>query len=96
MITRIVRMSFQPEKVSEFLTIFSQSMSQIRGFEGCHHLNLHQDMSQNNVFYTVSHWETESHLEAYRESELFNQTWKKVKPLFNDRAKAYSLSEKIA
>lgn len=96
MITRIVRMSFQPEKVKEFLLIFNQSMVKIRDFEGCHQLGLHPDVNHKNIYYTISYWETTAHLEAYRKSELFNSTWEKVKPLFNDKPQAYSLSEKIA
>lgn len=91
MIIRIVRMSFQPEKVNEFRQIFNDSKSKISGFEGCQHLALHQDLKSSNVFFTISYWESDSHLELYRNSDLFKATWGKVKPLFNDQPTAYSL-----
>jgi len=84
-------MSFQPDKVDEFLAIFNRSMMKISDFEGCTHLSLHRDHTASNVYFTVSHWETVDYLELYRHSTLFNQTWGQVKPLFNDKPIAYSL-----
>lgn len=93
MITRIVRMSFAPENTGRFIEIFRESEHRIRAVEGCLHLAIYRDHHQSNVYYTISHWENEHLLEAYRNSELFKTTWAKVKPLFNESARAYSLED---
>ena len=88
---RIVKLSFQPEKVKDFLEIFRESKYQIRSFPGCLHLELWNNKAEPNVFFTYSFWENELALEAYRESELFKATWKKTKALFNDKPQAWSV-----
>ncbi len=93
MIVRIVRMSFKPNKVEDFIATFKASKNKIRSFNGCRHLALHMDVKEDNIYYTVSHWDSSNHLEAYRASELFKSTWAVVKPLFNDQPLAYSLEE---
>jgi heme oxygenase (mycobilin-producing) len=90
MINRIVRLSFMPDKVEEFLRIFEQSKSLIASFKGCEGLTLLQDAAQLNVFYTYSLWQSGSHLEDYRHSELFKTTWKATRALFNDKPMAFS------
>ena len=41
--------------------------------------------------FTISHWDSEAALELYRQSELFKFTWAKTKPLFEEKAQAWSL-----
>lgn len=91
MITRVVRMEFQPDKVDEFLEIFNATRSQIRHFPGVLKLQLHRDARHENVFYTYSHWESESQLNTYRKSELFGSVWPRTKALFLSPPKAFSL-----
>lgn len=91
MVTRIVRMAFEPEKVSDFLSLFEGVSDQIRAFEGCHHLELLRDTTEHHVFYTVSKWTSEPDLEKYRSSDFFVETWTKTKLLFCDKPIAYSL-----
>ncbi|GAB3830527.1 hypothetical protein GCM10028895_46730 [Pontibacter rugosus] len=79
MIIRIVRMTFQPEKTAAFLDIFRNSKDKIRAFDGCHHVELLQDVDQPNVYSTYSHWESVEHLNTYRDSELFGQVWPATK-----------------
>lgn len=93
MIKRIVKMSFQPDKVNDFKAVFSANWKLIAGFEGCSHVELLQDQSQPNVFFTYSIWENESFLEKYRQSELFNTVWSKTKVLFNDKPQAWTVKE---
>ena len=90
MINRIVRMSFQPEKVEDFLKVFESSKMFIAEFNGCNSLKLLQDVNQNNVFFTYSIWENEQCIENYRKSELFSNTWAQTKILFNDKPLAWS------
>jgi quinol monooxygenase YgiN len=93
MIIRIVKMSFEPEKVNEFLEIFNSSKQLIRNFEGCRHLELLNDIDQKNIFFTYSYWEQEGHLENYRNSELFAGVWFRTKKLFNAKAEAWSVDQ---
>jgi len=91
MIIRIVRMTFIPEKTEIFLAIFNQSKSQILGMKGCLHLELWRDLHQANVFVTHSHWESETVLNNYRETEFFRQVWKETKTLFTEKPIAFSV-----
>lgn len=93
MIKRIVKMSFDPEKVEEFKGIFKTNWRSIKGFEGCSHVELLQDHFQTNVFFTYSIWQSEEHLNRYRDSELFARVWGATKVLFNDKPRAWSLTE---
>ena len=43
-----------------------------------------------NVFFTLSFWENEEALNAYRDSELFKTTWAKTKILFSDKPQAWT------
>lgn len=90
MIIRIVRMTFHPANVTAFKAIFEQSKQQIRHFEGCLHLELWQDSQQPHIIMTYSHWASEAHLAAYRQSELFQQTWAATKVLFAEKPLAFS------
>jgi heme-degrading monooxygenase HmoA len=90
MLIRTVRMTFQPDKDGEFLEIFNGSKKLIRNFPGCRHLELWQDYHQKNIFITYSHWEDETALNNYRDSELFRSTWKKTKVLFMEKPVAFS------
>lgn len=94
MITRIVKMEFHAEKLADFLLIFNKNKKLIRNFPGCRHLAIYGDAQNENVRYTYSLWETEADLEAYRESELFQSTWRATKKLFAAKAQAFSLAER--
>lgn len=87
-------MTFKPEEVAAFLELFHATKEKIRGFEGCEHLELLQDYNQENVFVTYSHWHSEEHLNAYRDSPLFGQVWKETKAKFADKPVAFS-SKKV-
>ena len=93
MIKRIVKMSFQPDKVEDFKAIFKANWELIAGFEGCSKVELLQDKLHPNVFFTYSVWENESFLDAYRNSELFGKVWNKTKALFNEKPEAWSVDE---
>ena len=90
---RFVRMTFQPEKVAEFLVIFEASKAKIRAMPGCTHLELLRDLDQPNVFVTHSHWHNADALNAYRHSQLFIETWAKTKVLFAEKPLAFSVEQ---
>jgi len=96
MITRIVKMTFRAEYLTEFIEIFNESATLIASFEGCCSVRLMQDANNENVYFTLSNWQSEDQLNAYRSSLLFKTTWGKIKPMFSDKAQAWSLVEPSA
>lgn len=88
MIHRTVRMIFNPEKIEEFINIFNQSKDKIRNFPGCKSLQLIQSKEKTNILLTSSIWDNEDSLNNYRNSELFEATWKATKKLFIDKPEA--------
>ncbi len=94
MIIRTVKMTFDPEKVEDFIKIFEFAHHKIEAFPGCKGVDLCRDLAQPNVLITLSLWDSAQHLDVYRNSELFKSTWEETKKLFIDRADAWSL-EKI-
>lgn len=94
MLIRIVRMTFQDDRLADFHAIFDRSKQRIRTFPGNHQLDLLRDPDQPSVRITYSLWESADALEAYRQSELFRTTWAATKVLFAERAVAFS-AEKL-
>ena len=95
MLLRIVKMTFEPAKVADFMNAFEARKNLIANFEGCSGVDLLRDINQPNVFFTYSKWQNEEALENYRRSELFQSTWKEVKQWFCDKPDAWSV-QKVA
>ncbi|MEZ4802983.1 MAG: antibiotic biosynthesis monooxygenase family protein [Gelidibacter sp.] len=93
MFVRIVKMSFEPSKIEEFLANFEAKKQHIRDFEGCEFLELYRDREKTNIFFTYSFWNKERDLENYRQSELFKIVWAETKILFNDKPEAWSVDK---
>lgn len=91
MLIRLVKMHFAPAFVAEFKNTFKKVQPKIAAFKGCSSVQLLQDSQDPNVFFTISHWTDEQHLDAYRQSPLFRDTWAVVKPNFQSKAEAWSL-----
>jgi quinol monooxygenase YgiN len=96
MFVRIVQMSFHSKHIKEFQEIFEEKKELIRNSEGCNLLELYQDKTNPEIFFTYSYWESDNDLEKYRNSELFKNVWAKTKTLFNDKPKAWSVNKKIS
>lgn len=94
MIVRIVKMTFRAEAVADFLALFEERKEQIRGFEGCLHLELWQEAGNECVFFTYSHWTSESALDHYRFSSFFKDTWTRTRALFDQKAEAWSVNQR--
>ncbi|MBC7568444.1 MAG: antibiotic biosynthesis monooxygenase [Spirosoma sp.] len=90
MLVRTVRMTFRPDALPDFHVIFDRSKQHIRAFPGNHHLELLRDPDNPAVRMTYSLWDDANALEAYRQSQLFRQTWAATKLLFAERAVAFS------
>ena len=92
MIKRIVKLTFEEDKIEDFLKSFDENKKNIAAFDGCLHLELLRCSSPSNIFFTYSFWESESQLNAYRNSDLFKTVWAKTKILFADKPEAWSIN----
>ena len=92
---RIVKMTFDPEKVNEFLANFEEVKHKIRAFDGVKHLELLNDKNKSNIYFTYSIWESEDHLNNYRHSDLFKSVWAVTKPMFIEKADAWSVDSLV-
>lgn len=95
MIIRIVKMTFQLEKVDEFIHLFNESKELIRSMSGCKHLELLNDIQAKEVYFTYRYWNSENDLNNYRNSEVFAKVWSETKVLFSAKPEAWSVEQKI-
>lgn len=92
MITRLVKMTFREEEVEAFKVLFEERKSLIRNFEGCTHLQLWQDQQNPCIFFTYSLWDSEEHLNRYRASHFFDDTWSLTRQKFAARPEAWTVN----
>ena len=91
MITRIVKLEFQEDKIAEFLAFFDTIKNVVNEFPGCYGMKLYQDIDNPCIIMTYSHWESQKNLNNYRDSEEFGTIWPKIKPWFNNKPEAWSV-----
>jgi heme-degrading monooxygenase HmoA len=84
-------MTIAEDKVADAVSFAASVQPKIKAFEGCKHLDILQDVKQRNVIITYSLWDTENHLNLYRNSDLFKESWATVKKWFIDKPEARSL-----
>ena len=94
MLIRIVKLSFKSENILKFEKIFKETKQYILDFEGCISLELLQDKTNPNIFFTYSQWASKEHLNKYRNSDFFNSVWSKTKVLFDAKPEAWSVHKK--
>lgn len=87
-------MNFKATNVPAFVQLFEERMQTIRAFDGCRHLELWQDNTNPNIFFTYSIWESQAHLDHYRFSGFFKDTWGRTKVLFDGRPQAWSVTQR--
>ncbi len=90
---RIVKMHFRPDAVADFLILFEAKKHRIAAFEGCQHVALWRDKHCPDLFFTHSRWQSPEHLEAYRQSAFFRETWATTKTFFAQAPEAWSVEE---
>jgi quinol monooxygenase YgiN len=83
-------MTFQEDKIQNFVKIFEQNKEAIRNQTGCQHLELWQDQDNPNIFSTYSIWDNKDCLNQYRHSETFGKVWPATKVLFAEKPIANS------
>lgn len=94
MLVRIVRLTFLPEEAWRFPEVFRAAVPK-QARMGCTSNRMYLQAGTDNIFVTISEWESAEALEGYRKSDLFYDTWGKLKPYFCAPAEAYSLTEVI-
>ena len=92
MIIRIVKMIFREDEIEAFKKLFEERKSLIRQFEGCTKLELWQDKNHPQIFFTYSWWDSEVHLDNYRSSHFFDDTWTLTKQKFAGKPEAWSVN----
>jgi len=92
MLIRIVKMGFDEANINAFLSNFETYKNKIRNFKGCLFLELYRDTNDPTIFFTYSYWESDQHLENYRQSDIFKSVWTITKPLFNRFPEAWSVN----
>jgi|TARA_R110000737_G_scaffold324995_1_gene338157 quinol monooxygenase YgiN len=90
MITRIVKLTFQEERVDEFLSFFETIKLKVNSFPGCLGMQLVQDVKNPCVIFTYSQWQSELELNKYRDSQTFGEVWPNIKPWFGDKPEAWT------
>ncbi|MFN5317587.1 MAG: putative quinol monooxygenase [Bacteroidia bacterium] len=90
MLIRTVEMHFAFENLPLFFKLFEGSRDKIQNFPGCISLELLQASEDPGMLTTLSRWTNNEALQAYRNSELFKQTWAATKVLFDAPPKATS------
>jgi heme-degrading monooxygenase HmoA len=93
MFVRIVKLTFKTTNIETFLTNFNENKNNIRNIERCRLLELYRDKNNTNIFFSYSYWDSEKHLNNYRNSELFKTVWAKTKVLFSDKPEAWSVDK---
>ena len=93
MIIRIVKLTFQPDKVNKFVKLFTEERKKIVQFDGCKKVELWKDADSDNIFFTYSEWNSKESLEKYRSSGFFKSTWARAKMFFADKAQAWTVNQ---
>lgn len=84
-------MCFRQECIEDFKGIYLSVKDKIESQPGCFSVELLEDIDDPCIFFTYSIWEDRQSLGAYRNSDLFKNTWLKTKALFAVQAEAWSL-----
>ena len=90
MLLRIVKMEFDLAQVGAFDDLFAQSQSRIEAMPGCHGVSLIKGLGDQPIRTTLSWWEHDADLQAYRKSSLFGEVWPRTKAMFSAPPVAWS------
>lgn len=85
-------MTFKPEKVEEFITVFERYKSKIKNAPGCTSLELIRNLDIPHQISTLSRWKSVQDLNNYRDSEIFKEVWPLTKIHFGAKPIAQSFS----
>ncbi|MFM7105487.1 MAG: putative quinol monooxygenase [Flavobacteriales bacterium] len=86
-------MTIRTEEIDRFIQLFEVHREAISSMPGCTELKLLNQIEPAGTFFTFSIWQSESDLERYRKSLLFQGIWPQVKALFHCPAEAWTVNE---
>lgn len=92
MLVRIVQLTFQEDRIPDFLNHFETVKTQINEFPGCLGMKLLIDHNEPTRVMTYSEWENQESLNAYRDSKTFGEIWPTIKQWFAAPPQAWSTS----
>ncbi len=87
---RIVKMTFEESRCSDFEAYFETIKEQVGNQPGCSGVKLLKDVSGSGIYFTYSVWKNEVALNTYRNTTLFGEVWPKVKKWFSGKPEAWS------
>ncbi|CAI8393855.1 MAG: Uncharacterised protein [Flavobacteriales bacterium UBA4585] len=89
MIVRIVQLPITPgsENGQKFEALFQEYKTAILGTVGCERIQL---LAADTCYFTYSWWDSETDLNAYRDSATFGVVWPKTKALFSGKPLAWT------
>ncbi len=90
MLQRIVKMTFKKEHCLDFENFFNEIKDQVGNQPGCSGVKLLKEVPVSGVYFTYSNLDKQESLDAYRNTELFNVVWPKVKAWFDAKPEAWS------
>lgn len=90
MIVRVVRLTLSEEHVSAFEEVFRTHQSAIASQPGCLGVEMLMDPEDSRIRGTLSRWQSEDDLNAYRASSLFGEVWPVTKRLFAAKPEVWS------
>jgi heme-degrading monooxygenase HmoA len=90
MLLRIVKMEFDLAHVQAFDDLFAQSQARIKEMPGCHGVRIIKGLGDQPIRTTLSWWEHDADLQAYRKSSLFGEVWPRTKAMFSAPPVAWS------
>lgn len=94
MIKRIVKLTLKDsDAIQVFEKIYKERNPSKNKIQGCRSVEVMKDVNEDLVYYTVSQWDANEDLEAYRASAYFSETWPMVKAQLSQRAEAFSMTE---
>jgi len=73
MLLRIVKMEFDPGQVEAFDDLFARVQARIEAMPGCLRVRLLKGYDEEPIRTTLSRWERDADLQAYRKSSLFGE-----------------------
>lgn len=90
-ILRIVKMDFRSDEVQSFDELFEEIQGKIEAMPGCKKVVLLKSDKHPSGRTTLSWWDNEGDLKAYRTSRFFGEIWPQTKAKFQNKAVAWSL-----
>ena len=92
-ITRIVKMTFKTEHITDFANYYNSIKGKVAGQPGCNGVKLLKEIGETGVFFTYSNWDSVDDLNNYRNTDAFGEIWPTVKNWFAAKAEAWSSDE---